>query len=82
LQVYTYRGIQGFKQITNFNIPAPALAMKAITMSTSSTPMKQCEINFLSVTSGTRVIFYEAITEPKEKCTIKTELNCDEVFYT
>lgn len=77
VKVYSYRGIEGFKQVTSFALTKPSFGLKSIKISTSKTLLKQCDLHFLSVISGNDVTFYKAVTEPEEKCIFKANLNCE-----
>lgn len=76
-KVYAYRGIQGFVQISNFNLPRTANKMEHVQLPQEIDDVHQCSTSFLCVTTDTDLIFYQAKTEPEKHCEIKTNLKCD-----
>ena len=75
--MYAYRGIQGFTQVTNFNLPSPASTMQNIKLSYEDDAIYRCATNYLMVTTENEVIFYEAKTEPTNVCELKADIKCD-----
>uniref|UniRef100_A0A336KZZ1 CSON002090 protein n=1 Tax=Culicoides sonorensis TaxID=179676 RepID=A0A336KZZ1_CULSO len=75
VRVYAYRGIQGFVAVSNFNLPRTSHKMEHVTLNVEKDSIHECSKEYLCVTTGSDLIFYEAETEPEKKCHLKASLN-------
>lgn len=51
--------------------------MEHIQLNLEIDDVHQCVTDFLSVTTESDVIFYQAKTEPEKNCQVKASLKCD-----
>ncbi|XP_063709207.1 uncharacterized protein LOC134837752 [Culicoides brevitarsis] len=77
VRVYAYRGIQGFVQLSNFNLPKVAHSMQHVKLHQEVDQVHECAKDFLAVTTESDVLFYQAKTEPESTCVVKASFKCD-----